>query len=52
VMRAKTLLRMMGVFFAGFGWAPSDAANDPVKTLVGRLDQLRFPCFCFGWARR
>jgi len=37
-MRAKTLLVMTGVFFAGFGWAQSDGPNDPIKKLVGRLD--------------
>ena len=32
------LLLMTGAVFAGFGWAQSDAPNDPIKTLVGRLD--------------
>jgi len=32
------LLLMTGALFAGFGWAQSDAPNDPIKTLVGRLD--------------
>jgi hypothetical protein len=41
-VRAKTLLLMAGIFFAGFGWAQSDAPNDPIKTLVGRLDLERY----------
>ncbi|HKE22001.1 MAG TPA: M28 family peptidase [Bryobacteraceae bacterium] len=32
------LLLMTGGFFAGFAWPQSDPANDPIKTLVGRLD--------------
>jgi hypothetical protein len=35
---AKTLPLKTGVFFAGFGWTQSDAPNDQIKTLVGRLD--------------
>ena len=37
-MRAKTLLVITGIYFAGFGWAQSAAPQDPIKTLVGRLD--------------
>src|SRR5215471_18855111 len=35
---AKTLLLITGVFFVGFGRAQNDAPNDPIKTLVGKLD--------------
>ena len=41
-MRAKTLLVITGIYFAGFGWAQSDAPNDPIKALVGRLDLERY----------
>jgi len=41
-IRAKTLLLMAGIFFAGFGWAQSAAPNDPIKTLVGRLDLAHY----------
>ena len=41
-MRAKTWLLMTGAVFAGFGWAQSDASNDPIKTLVGRLDLAHY----------
>src|SRR5579863_9349076 len=36
------LLLVMGVFFAGFASAQTDAPNDPIKTLVGRLDLERY----------
>src|SRR5579863_5070485 len=36
------LLLVMGVFFAGFASAQTDAPNDPIKTLVGRLDLQRY----------
>jgi len=36
------LLLMTGVFVVGFAWAQSDAPNDPIKTLVGRLDLARY----------
>lgn len=39
---AKTLLLITGVSFAGFAGAQSDAPNDPIKTLVGRLDLARY----------
>jgi hypothetical protein len=37
-IRGKTLLVITGVYFAGFCWAQSDPSNDPIKTLVGKLD--------------
>jgi hypothetical protein len=40
-MRPKTSLLMTGGFFAGFGWAQSDAPNDQIKTLMARLDLRR-----------
>lgn len=36
------LLLISGIFFAGFGWAQTDAPNDPIKTLAGRLDLQRY----------
>ena len=33
---------MTGILFAGFAWAQGDAANDPIKTLVGRLDLAHY----------
>lgn len=35
-------LLMTGILFAGFAWAQGDAPNDPIKTLVGRLDLAHY----------
>jgi len=38
----KLLPLTTGVFLASSGWAQRDAPNDPIKTLVGRLDLERY----------